>query len=37
MSREEFARMIPVSPPVVNRKMNPKAHNIGVSYLIRDP
>jgi hypothetical protein len=29
--------MIPVKPPVVNKKMNPKAHNIGVSYLIFDP
>lgn len=29
--------MIPVNPPTVNRKMKPKAHIIGVSYLIRDP
>lgn len=37
MSRDEFDRIIPVSPPVVNRKMNPRAHNIGVSYLSLDP
>lgn len=29
--------MIPVSPPIVNRKINPMAHNIGVSYLIFAP
>jgi hypothetical protein len=37
MSREEFDRIIPVRPPVVNRKMNPSAHKMGVSYLILDP
>jgi hypothetical protein len=31
MSREEFARTIPVKPPNVNKKINPSAHNIGVS------
>lgn len=30
MSRAEFDRIIPVTPPVVNRKMNPSVHNIGV-------
>jgi len=29
--------MIPVSPPVVNKKMKPRAHRIGVSYLILEP
>jgi hypothetical protein len=37
MSREELARTIPVKPPTVKRKMKPKAHNIGASYLISDP
>ncbi len=37
MSSDELDNIIPVSPPVVNRKMNPKAHSIGVSYLILDP
>lgn len=29
--------MIPVNPPVVNKKINPSAHNMGVSYLNLDP
>lgn len=37
MSMEEFASTIPVRPPTVNRKINPKAHNMGVSYFIRLP
>jgi hypothetical protein len=37
MSKEEFDKIIPVKPPVVNRKMNPSAHKTGVSYLILDP
>ena len=37
ISRDELARMIPVRPPVVNKKIKPKAHSIGVSYLICDP
>lgn len=37
ISIEEFARTIPVSPPTVNKKINPRAHNIGISYLIRLP
>lgn len=36
-SKEELASTIPVRPPVVKRKINPKAHSIGSSYLIRDP
>lgn len=37
MSSEEFARTIPVSPPTVNRKIKPRAHNIGGSHLIVPP
>lgn len=37
MSREELERTIPVRPPIVNRKINPRAHIIGVSYLTREP
>lgn len=37
ISREEFDRMIPVTPPVVKRKMNPMAHSIGVEYFKLDP
>lgn len=37
MSREEFARTMPVSPPTVNKKMKPSAHSIGVSHLILPP
>lgn len=37
MSSEEFARTIPVRPPMVNRKMNPSAHNMGGSHLIVPP
>lgn len=33
MSIEELAKMIPVSPPKVNRKMKPKAHSKGVSRM----
>ena len=37
MSSEEFASTIPVRPPIVNRKMNPRAHSIGGSHLIVPP
>lgn len=37
MSRAEFDKIIPVTPPVVNRKMNPNAQSIGVVYLMFDP
>lgn len=37
MSREELDRIIPVRPPMVKRKINPKAQRIGSSYLIRVP
>jgi hypothetical protein len=37
ISRDEFDKIIPVTPPVVNRKMNPIAHRMGVVYLMLDP
>lgn len=37
MSKEELARTIPVSPPTVKRKINPRAHRRGVSHLIVPP
>jgi hypothetical protein len=37
MSREEFDKRIPVNPPIVNKKINPRAHIIGVSYFTFDP
>jgi len=37
MSSDEFAKHTPVSPPIVNRKINPRTHNIDVVYLILDP
>ena len=37
MSRAEFDKIIPVTPPVVNKKMNPSDHSIGVVYLILVP
>lgn len=37
ISKEEFDNMIPVSPPAVNKKINPSAHSMGVSNLIREP
>lgn len=37
MSREELASTMPVSPPIVNRKMKPRAHSIGGSHLIIPP
>jgi len=30
-------RIIPVSPPTVNRKIKPMAHSIGVSHLMTPP
>jgi hypothetical protein len=30
MSNPEFAKTIPVKPPIVNKKINPTANNIGV-------
>jgi len=37
MSKAEFDKIIPVTPPVVNRKINPRAHSIGVEYFTLDP
>lgn len=37
MSREELAKMIPVRPPIVNRKINPMAHSMGGSHLMVPP
>jgi hypothetical protein len=37
MSRDELAKIIPVSPPIVNRKTNPKAHSRGASKENWDP
>lgn len=37
MSRDEFARTIPVRPPTVNKKIKPSAQSIGVSHLIAPP
>lgn len=36
-SSEEFDSIMPVSPPMVNKKINPRTHSIGVSNLIFDP
>jgi len=33
-SRDELDKIIPVSPPIVNKKINPKAQSIGVLSLI---
>jgi len=37
ISSEEFARTIPVNPPIVKRKIKPRAHNIGDSHLMVPP
>lgn len=37
MSRDELASTIPVRPPTVNRKINPRAHSRGVSHLMEPP
>lgn len=37
ISKAEFDKIIPVTPPTVNRKINPSAHSIGVVYLILVP
>lgn len=37
MSNEEFARTIPVRPPMVKRKINPRAHSMGGSHLMVPP
>lgn len=37
MSRDELARTIPVRPPTVKRKMNPRAHKNGASHFKSPP
>lgn len=37
MSREELASTMPVKPPMVNKKMKPRAQSIGGSHLIVPP
>lgn len=37
MSRDELARIIPVKPPTVKRKIKPRAHRRGVSHLRTPP
>lgn len=37
MSMDELAKTIPVSPPTVNKKMNPRAQSIGASHLMMPP
>lgn len=37
MSSDEFDRTIPVKPPTVNRKINPRAHNMAGDHLILPP
>lgn len=37
ISSDELDKIIPVTPPVVNRKINPSVHSIGAVYLIFVP
>jgi len=37
MSTPAFANITPVNPPIVNKKINPTAHNIGVVNSILPP
>lgn len=37
MSRDELASTIPVRPPIVNRKINPRAHSMAGAHLILPP
>jgi hypothetical protein len=37
MSKDPFAKTIPVRPPRVNKKINPTAHSIGVVNLTLPP
>lgn len=37
ISNDEFARITPVRPPTVKRKMKPMAHSKGASHLIVPP
>ncbi len=37
MSRDELESTIPVRPPIVKRKINPRAHSIAGDHLIFPP
>jgi len=37
ISRAELDKIIPVTPPVVNRKINPKAQSMGAEYFTLEP
>lgn len=37
ISREELASTIPVKPPTVKRKINPRAHNMAGDHLMLPP
>jgi len=37
ISKDEFAKITPVTPPNVNKKIKPNDHSIGTSNLIYDP
>lgn len=37
ISIEELANIIPVNPPIVNKKINPNLHKIGVLNLMLVP
>lgn len=37
ISREELARTMPVRPPTVNKKMNPRAQNMAGDHLMFPP
>lgn len=37
MSSDEFDNTIPVKPPTVNKKINPKAHSIAGDHLMFPP
>lgn len=37
ISRDELDKMIPVNPPIVNKEMNPIAHNAGATWGIGVP
>lgn len=37
MSREELDSTMPVSPPTVNKKINPSAHSIAGDHLMLPP
>lgn len=37
MSKDELANTMPVSPPIVKRKMKPRAQSMAASHLIIPP